>query len=144
MSQYEEFKPLLDRNLARAHAREVIGVASPLLARTVNHGSWALARCLQEASGKENVDTAPLSLYHQILETTDGIQELVHAGCSRATIPLLRSSFESVLALEFIVSDEERFEQRSLAWTCGHAHLRIADLELLSEKTEAGKRVRRS
>ena len=135
----EEYTPLLDRADAVQRATPLIEASSPLLRELVNHACWAFRRCIAASDnlGNENEDTAPFVLYRHLIELVDGIETLFSASCVDAAVPLLRSAFEASLSLDYILQDN--YAQRSLSWTCGYVHARIAAHQRLDGNTSAGR-----
>jgi Family of unknown function (DUF5677) len=88
--------------------------------------------------GGDDESLAPFILYQQLIEQTDGIEVLFSASCVNAAVPLLRSAFETVLSLEYILVSERHVEQRSLAWTAAYLHRRIRKHEGLDASTAVG------
>lgn len=132
-------KSFLDRDLSKAYGREFIDIATSLLQELVNHGTHAFVRFDQCAIGKVDVDSAPLTLYRYIIEIIDGIEVLISECCPAAAIPLLRSAFESLLYLEYILENEEKYAQRSLSWFLWYIHERLDSYERLDPLTLKGK-----
>ncbi|MEO8276376.1 MAG: DUF5677 domain-containing protein [Thermoanaerobaculia bacterium] len=139
----DPLKMVLDRDLAMAEARETIEIAAPLLRELVNHGTNAYIRCqaLTDRTGSVDEDLAAFTLYRQVLELTDGIEVLVSNSCPVAAIPLVRSSFEAVLGLEFILRAESG--QRGLAWLCGYLVRKQKFYKSLDETTPQGAEYRK-
>jgi hypothetical protein len=141
-------KPLesvLYRELSIAEGKQIIELVSPLLCELVNFGTNALARCATSTSvsGKVDEDVAILALYRHIIEMTDGIQVLLAQSCPNPVIPLLRSSFEALLSMEYILESDKDYTRRSLAWLVGYAHKRIDIYERLDPSTNKGKESKR-
>lgn len=134
---------VLDRDLSIAAAREVIDIACPLLRELVNHGTWVLVRCSGAAEGDVDVDVAPFALYRQQLEAVDGIEVLLSAACVNATIPLLRSAFEALLAIEYICETKEDYVRRSLSWLLCYNHQRLDLYDRLNPATPKGQEFHR-
>lgn len=130
---------LLDRDLSAAAARELIDIACPLLEELVNYGTQAWARCAASASGQPNEDVAPLMLYLHITEFTDAIEVLLRRSCAAPAVPLLRSSFEALLYLEYILESDAECVRRSLCWLAGDAHDRIDHFSAFDPSTPQGK-----
>jgi Family of unknown function (DUF5677) len=133
-------KPLesvLYREMSKVEAKNIIDVASPLLQELVNYGTNAYVRCATSASGKENEDVAAIILYLQIVEMTDGIEALVSQSCPAPAIPLVRSSFEALLFLDYIL--ELDYVRRSLSWLVGYVHNRLDSYALLDTSTIRGQ-----
>jgi hypothetical protein len=132
----DSFKPVLDRDLSRVAAREVINIISPLLQEVVNHASWAFRRFQTGSSGEVSVDVAPFLLFHHAIEMIDGVEVLLSNSCVTAAIPTLRSAFEARLGLEYML--EADYRNRSLAWLCVYSHERIGIYELVDPTTQGG------
>lgn len=136
-------KPLdrvLYRELSVVQAKDTIDVACPLLQELVNYGTNALARCATSVTGRVEDDLAILALYRHIIEMTDGIEVLLSHCCPIPAVPLLRSSFEGLLSMEYILEDEEHYVSRSLSWLVVYAHQRLAMYERLDPSTPRGAR----
>lgn len=140
-------KPLesvLYRELAVVEAKHLIDIASPLLKEIVNFSTNALIRCGSSSSNGENEDLAILYLYKHIVEMTDGIEVLISQSCVTPSIPLLRSSFEALISIEYIVETEENYLKRSLSWLVEYIYERIHYYESLDASTIRGQNVRQS
>jgi hypothetical protein len=120
--------------------KQSLPIVSPLLQELVNYSTHALIRCATSATGarKRDEDIAVLVLYRHIIEMTDGIEVLLSQGCSVPAIPLLRSSFEALLSLQYILESESEYGQRSLAWLVGYVHERVDTYEHLDPETNKG------
>jgi hypothetical protein len=134
----EEYRPLLDRDDAIARATALIDAACPLLRELVNHATLAFRRCTAASDnhGGENEDMAPITLYRHTIELIDGIEVMFRASCVDAAVPVLRAAFEASISLDYIL--QEHFTRRSLSWTCGYLHARIASHQQLDATTPAG------
>ncbi|MBQ10715.1 MAG: hypothetical protein CMJ45_04105 [Planctomyces sp.] len=133
-------KPLesvLYRELSKAEAKSVIEVASPLLREIVNYGTNAFMRCATSTPGEVNEDVALLTLYLHIIEMTDGIEILVSESCPAPAIPLVRSSWEALISMEYIL--EADYLRRSLAWLANYARTRLDGYRSLDSSTIQGK-----
>lgn len=140
-----EFKKLLDRDRAIGDAQALIDKICPLLRELVDHGTWALARCVRagDVIGQENEDIAAPFLYRHMLELTDGIEVLYRSSCSEAAVPTVRAAFETSLALAYVLQDQSLFAQRSLSWVYCDLQDRIAIYRGLDETTGTGAAFRR-
>ena len=134
-------KPLeaiLYRELSQVAAKDIIGIASPLLQELVNYSTNAYARCATSTPrGEENEDVAVLMLYLHIIEVTDGVEVLISQSCPLPAIPLIRSSFEAILSLEYILGAD--YVRRSLSWLADYVRKRLALYEHLDPSTTRGK-----
>lgn len=134
--------PLLDRDLARVRARAITDIAGPLLERIVDFAVRAFRRCEVSASrrtSEENVHLAPLALFLHQIEMCDGILEWVRASAASPATPVLRSQFEAVISLEYMLA--ESFRLRSLAWLYFNVGGAIYSYELHDEDSERGRRL---
>jgi hypothetical protein len=131
---------LLDRDLSKVAAKEVIELTSSLLTEIANYGTTVFGRCMASAKGEPNEDLATLLLYLHVVEMTDGIQVLVGECCPTPAEPLLRSAFEALLSLRYIVRDDYR--HRSLAWLADYTRSRLAEYDLADSETAHGGRFR--
>lgn len=135
-------KPLetiIYRDLSIVQAKEILNNITPLLQELVNYGSNAIVRAATSSKSEENVDLACLALYRHILEMTDAFEVLIAYGCAYPTIPLLRSTFEALISMDYLLEDDNLFKQRSLAWLVVYVHDRINLYESLIPSTERGK-----
>lgn len=132
----EPLETILDPNMSRVLARETIQIASPLLRELVNDATHVFARCVGSSIRKEGEDIPVLFSYLHIIEMTDAIEVLVSQACAVPIIPCLRSSFEALLSMKYIL--QEDYTRRSSAYTVTHAHRRIHDYELLDPDTQRG------
>ena len=122
---------VLYRELSQLQAKEKTAVISPLMQEVVNFATNAFVRCISYSESAENVDLAPFALHRHVMEMTDATEILLANGCPVAAIPLLRSSFEAVLFLEFIVENPDLYERRSLTWLASYVRRRLASYESL-------------
>jgi hypothetical protein len=111
----EPLETVIYRELQIARAGKFLDVVTPLFQELVNYGSNALTRCASSSNRGENEDLAVLNLYRQILGLTDAFEVLVAASCAEPTIPILRSMFETLLGIEYILESKTTYVQRSLS-----------------------------
>lgn len=139
---------ILYREFSKVQAKEVLNSASPLLKELVNYSTNALARCATSPSGEIDVDLSILALYRHVIEITDGIEVLISQCCAEASIPLLRSSFEALISIEYILETDERgrykdFDRRSLSWLLSHIHNRLDLFDRFDLSTDKGIEIRK-
>jgi hypothetical protein len=135
-------KPLetvIYRELQIARAEKFLRVATPLFQELVNYGSNVLIRCASSSIHGENEDLAALDLYRNILEMTDAFEVMIAACCATPTVPIIRSSFEALLSLEYILESKTTYVQRSLSWLLVYVHKRIALYEMVLVDSSRGK-----
>lgn len=138
-------KPLesvLYRELSRAEAAGTIELASGLLQELVNYASNALVRCATSSEAQPLQDYALLCLYRHIMEMVDAVEILTAQACAVPAMPLVRSAFEAVISMEYIVEAVGDYRARSLAWLVDYVHQRLASYELLDPSTARGSEFR--
>ena len=133
----EPLEALLYRDLSKVAAKEIIGIASPLLQELVNYSTNVFRRCETSTTGNENEDVAVLMLYLHIIEIVDGIEVLISQSCPAPAEPLVRSAFEALLSIEYIL--EADYVQRSLSWLSIYAHNRLKFYESLDPANPKGQ-----
>ena len=139
-------KPLesiLYREFSKVEAKEFIDISSPLLKEIINYATNVLARCAASSSKKPDEDLAILALYRHVIEQTDGIEVLLSQGCATAAIPLLRSSFEALMSMDYILESESDYSIRSLSWLVAYIHNRITMYERLDTMTQKGQQFKK-
>ena len=132
----EPLRTILDRDLSKALGKQAIKMAVPLLSELVNDATHVFARCHDSAKGREDEDVPVLFSYLHILQMTDAIETLVGEGCTAPTILPLRSSFEALLAIKYILDADSK--RRSSAYMVAYSHRRIRMYKLLDSDTKAG------
>lgn len=133
---------ILYRDLSIAEGKEMIDLVSPLLKEMVNYSTNVLARCAPTPTTQPrnpDEDVAVFALYRHIIELTDGIEVLLSKCCAVPTVPLLRSSFEALISLEYILENDSDYAKRSLSWLVGYTHQRIASYEIYDPSTTRGQ-----
>ncbi len=135
---------LLNRQLALAEAEDLISLACPLLQEIVNYSTTVFRACAASASGEENEDFASLMLYLHMIEFSDGIELLLASSCAVPAIPLVRSCFEVLLKLEYILQESEHYVDRALSWLAHeYARVRIRSRAFLDDTSGVGKPIRK-
>jgi len=135
-------KPLetiLYRELSMAQGQDSIQTASTVLQEVVNYSTNVFARCATSASGEESIPV-PL-LYLHMIEMTDSIEVLITKSCAVPAKLLLRSSFEALLAIEYML--EEKYTLRTLSWLHFYMRKRLALYRSHDSSTVEGKHLRR-
>jgi hypothetical protein len=89
--------------------------ACSLLREIINYSTFAFQRCQTERNrNAQDVDLSILMLYLHIIEMSDGIEVLLSKSCVNPTTPLLRTCFEALLGIDYIL--EVDYERRALSW----------------------------
>jgi hypothetical protein len=132
------FEPLLYRELRKAEAKKVIEIASQVLQELVNHATNAFQRCqVETAKGVADEHLPVLFSYYHTIEMTDGIEVLISQSCPIPAIPLLRSSFEAMLTIDYIL--EKDYRKRAFAWLVCYIRDRLHKYKMLDISTQEGK-----
>lgn len=131
------FEPLLYRELRKIEAKEVVETASPLLQEEVNYATHAFQRCQASSTGTKDEDLPLLASYLHVIEMTDGIEVLISQSCPTPAITLLRSSFEALLGIDYIL--EAEYQLRAFAWLVCYIHKRLSQYEMLDHSHPRGK-----
>lgn len=124
---------LLDRNLPSAKNREYLADLDRAFTALLNDSTWTCARCYESANETFLHDTILLLLRH-ILEMADAIHVLLLSSASRPALLELRSMFEALLYIEYILeTDSERrakaYVVRSRLWSLKLAKRMLRDSE---------------
>jgi hypothetical protein len=133
------YEPLLYRELRKAEAKKTIEIASPMLQETINYSTYVFAR-FQDSIKKVTPDE-PLPIiasYHHIIGLADGIEVLISQSCVTPAIPLLRSMFEALLTIEYILKEDS--QRRSFSWLVCYIHSRLRTYDMLDPSHEQGKK----
>lgn len=107
---------LLNRHLGAAQNPEYVETLDRAFSLLLNEATWLFSRCW-EASRKDLADNIILILLRHILEMADAIHILLLSAASRPAQLQLRSLFEGLLYVEFIL--EEDTETRAAAYATG-------------------------
>ncbi len=134
----KQFEPLLYRELRKVEAKKIIEIASPLLQEEINYATNAFQRCQESAVGAVADEPLPmLASYYHVIGMTDGIEVLISQSCAVPAIPLLRSSFEALLTIEYILEGD--YQRRAFAWLVCYVHDRLSQYEMLDPSHQKGK-----
>lgn len=129
--------PLLDRDLSKASAREMIEIATPMLQEIVNHGVAVFARC-ERTSKLRDEKLAVLLPYLHVLEMIDGAQVLIADAAPVPARLQLRSAFEAILVIERITETDTT--RRAFAFLVADIRQRLAVYRAMDPNTPEGKR----
>jgi hypothetical protein len=132
----EPLRTILDRDLSKAIGKPTIEIAVPLLRELVNDATHVFARCHNSVKSKQDEDVPILFSYLHIIQMADAIEALLAEGCSAAAVLPLRSSFEALLAIRYILDADSK--RRSSAYMVAYCHRRIRMYKLLDSDTKEG------
>jgi hypothetical protein len=115
-------RDLLDREWSRTKVAEAVKIAVPLLEEVVNYGTAAFARCLPALKDEEH-HVAVLMRQRHALEMVDAVQLQIEAGATGPSRLQLRSAFEALLALEYMLKADTK--RRAFAYLVGQTQREI-------------------
>ncbi len=110
-----------------------------ILDTNICYGSNVLVESENNPKGDQS-DLVVLTIYRFILDNLDGVSILFKNGSIDTTGILLRSIFEGLLALLYIL--EEETELRALSYQVAHYHKEIANFRKIDSNTVEGKKLR--
>lgn len=129
----ENFIP---RNIENPEIQEILNQYSSALEELVNFASHVANWCSEKIHGGEELAPVILSFRH-IFELIDAISVLVKYSCIEPCKILLRSVFESVLTVKYIL--EKDTVKRGMAFMTCCWHLEINNLRKLNPKDNMHK-----
>ena len=114
----QSFEPILNRDMVKVIAKEVIDIASPALQEAVNYSTNLFARCQSSKKGTKEEALPLLALYLHVIQAIDSIEVLISQSCGAPANLILRSAFEAKLSIEYIC--EKSSNKRAAAWAVKH------------------------
>src|SRR4029450_3946265 len=111
------------REWSRSVGWDLMSTAVPLLREAVNFGVAILSRCIGRTTG-EDWHLAILVSFRHIIEMADAIQLLLEAPAPYPCRLQLRSAFEALLTVEWIVASES--ERRAYAFLASSTQRQLA------------------
>lgn len=130
---------VLNRDLSRVSAKELIDRICPMLDEVINYGTNLYMRHAHSLTEMLSEEGVPLLIYLQILEMTDGAAELLRESCVIASVPVVRAAFESVLALEYIQQADST--DRAFAWIVGYVTEQLDACNKVLGEGKAGQKL---
>lgn len=127
---------LLDRDLSIATARHGIDRAEPMLIEIVNYGVAVFARCLPAINEDGEHNLAILMCLRHLLEMIDSVQIQLSSGAPDPAVLQLRSAFEALISLEYILKADTA--RRCFAYLAGNTHREIQSHWILMEDHDGG------
>lgn len=111
-----------------------------LIEEVIRYSSNVLECCARSPKGG-SIDATILVLFRHILEMQDAIAVLVRASCVEPAKALLRSLFEGMLGIEYVLADDTG--NRSLAYQVAHLHRQITFCRNFNRRTPEGEQFAR-
>ncbi len=82
-----------------------------------------------------DVHLAALIAFHQLLEMLDSVNTLLSAGRGVGARPALRSMFEALISIEYILRDPAQFTERAFAFLAADLLQRLDVIEMVTPGT---------
>lgn len=124
----EPYKPILNRDLLKnLPQKNPLAEATATLREAINYATNAFSRCEQSRRGQKEESLPVLVSFLHMIQMTDAIDVLLSSGCGPPASVLLRSSFESKLAVQYILEGDSK--RRGYAWLVCHVLQEIEALE---------------
>lgn len=133
-------KDVLCRELEPKEYKDLLIQITGIIEECVNFGTHILVWC-SEKPKKDGSDSTIILIFRHIIENLDAITVLIKHGCADPTEPLLRSIFEALIGLEYIL--EKDTLQRALSYKVAHAHRQISLYKKLDPTTDQGKQFKK-
>ncbi len=130
---------LLDRDIARAQIDPIRRLGDPLLRQVIDEGVAVFERCNQSAPDGD-VNLGVLFPFQHILEMADGAQILLAESGVTASQPVLRSAFEALVGLKYVLSNNT--EVKALCYVVADLKDRIRWYDSMDPTTDHGRRYR--
>lgn len=129
-------EPILNRDLSRVNANEFIVRYCPLLDEIANYGTNLYRRATDRMPDLLAADGVPFLIYLNVLEMADGTSELLRQSAVTPAIPVVRTTFESTLALDYML--EADTANRANAWLVAYLVEQIQWTSLVLGTDRAG------
>jgi len=133
--------PIIDRDLSKAEAKEIIDVASPMLQEMVNYGSQLAARCIPPRQVSRSHFSILLAYMHT-LEIVDAVEVLISNACNNSAVPLIRSAFEGMLALDYLIKEDT--DRRARCYVFFHIRSQLIEHRQLDTSTTEGRQLQQA
>ena len=134
----ESEKGFLDRDKMIKAAKPIIDIASPMLVEIVNYMTNVLAKLLENAKGGDEILAAHGSYLH-LIEMMDAFEVQISQAVVEPAMVSLRSAFEALLALNYVLEKDSEYLNRALAYVAVDIHNRIGIYKELDINTQQGK-----
>jgi hypothetical protein len=140
---------LYNPDRAVAEAQPLADVACPALSEIISYGSAVLERCRVQAQHNNpgepiDEDLVVLARLHDLLQMLDSVNELIRRGRSVGLRPPLRTAFEALLAIEYLLKEPARLAQRARAFIAADMLDWVDWYEAMIPGTEANRELEAS
>jgi hypothetical protein len=128
---------ILDRAGARREVAELASVGVPALIELVNIATLIFSDVISAPAAEREVGFPLLTLYLHAIEICDAISVLIPQGMGWPAVALMRSLFECLLSIEYLVEDDS--DRRAAAWWATSLNNSIQTIQRLDARTLSGK-----
>jgi hypothetical protein len=136
----EAHKDVLCREIEPKEYKDLLIQIAEIIEECVNFGTHILAWCSKKPK-KDGSDLTITLIFRHFIESLDAITVLIKHGCADPTEPLLRSIFEALIGLEYIL--EKDTVQRALSYEVAHAHRKISLYKKIDPTSDQGKQFKK-
>lgn len=137
MSDWEAERGILDRDSAKEGAADLISRVCPTLERLVNMGTVVVAHSHMSRRSSERPAFPIIASYLHAVDMVDGVHTLLSEAVAWPTIPLARSAFEALLAIDYLTTHDS--DRRCAAWWVSYHNSAVRRIKRLDRRTEQGK-----
>ena len=130
---------ILNRDLSRVNAKELIDRFCPLLDEITNYGTNLYKRATAQKPELLTPDGVPYLIYLHVLEMTDATSEMLRQSTVSPAIPVVRATFESTLALDYLF--EADTTNRATAWLVAYLTEQLEWINMMLGTEKAGKQL---
>ena len=135
-------KPLegiLHRDYRKAENADQLRLLSKLFTKMVNYGTHAIGRSVKSRDNKPHESFLAILFYRHIIEMFDAVEVLISQSIFEPISLQLRSSFEALLYMQYILEDDTQRRSRSYFYVKGMETSRWR--KIFKPSSEARKRI---
>jgi len=120
----EPHENYLRRKPGTKEHQQLLDINANVLDECVNYGTHCLTWCTEKITNQNNYELTPIMLIRHVLEILDSISVLYRQGCINSSEPLLRSLFEAILGINYILKEDTK--RRALAYQISNQIQRLS------------------
>lgn len=121
---------IINRQIDSKEYNDLLQEISAVIDRCVDFGGDVFS-IIQKNPRGEYVDSSISLILRDFLELLDGVSTLVKSGCFEAAVPLLRSMFEHMLYILYILDKHQ--EDRAASYHVGHIKAKLASYSMFEQ-----------
>lgn len=130
---------ILNRDLSRVNAKELIDRFCPLLDEITNYGTHLYKRATNQKRELLTPEGVPYLIYLHVLEMTDATSEMLRQSTVSPAIPVVRATFESTLALLYMFETDTT--NRATAWLVAYLMEQLEWINMMLGTEKAGQQL---